>query len=197
METAKAIDFRTKRFVILGPQGSGKTVLAKHIARKFQSAWVVDPLDEYHDLPESHRLFYPARQSYPEGTKEIETLIRRKVLVQPQVASVDLFMIDEAAVFYPHGKTLPRHASWLNHTIRHTGMAWGLVSRRPVQLNVDLVELAHYVIMFRFTGRNDLAFADDLHKGLADIVQTLGPHEFVVRDAFGTVERYRPVSLSS
>ncbi len=174
-------------------------------------AVIVDPLREWDDLGGPGRsIITPAHRNYPESAADADKILRTLVLKTPQVRKVDLWLLDEANRYCPHGKPMPRTIDWLNDTIRHlepdpsvaglskkNGMAWLLIARRPVQLAVHLVELAHIVIFFRLTGRNDLRYADDLHDGLGDRIRTLGHHEFIVRDAHGNIEQYPKLDITT
>ena len=172
-----------KRWAILGPNESGKSVLAKHLARQFASALVVDPLSGYMDLPKTHKKYRPKHVTGEAAVREIDAIVPRLVLSGPTTRKVDLFLVDEANRFYPARKPLLPHSAWLNDAFRHSGLSWGIVARRPVSLFSDLIELSQWQYFFRLTGRNDLQYLDDLHKGLADIVGELPPFHFVERHA--------------
>ncbi len=169
--------------MVLGPNESGKSVLAKHLARSFATALVVDPLKGYEDLPKSHTIYRPSAIAGDAAAAEVDKVIRRLVLAGPTLRKVDLFLVDEANRFFPARKTLHPMGALLNDMFRHSGLSWGAVARRPVSLYTDLMELAQWQYFFRLTGRNDLQLVDDLHKGLADVVADLPPFHFVERHA--------------
>lgn len=191
------MELAAKRFAIIGPQGCGKTVLAHYLARQFPTALIIDPLDEYGDMPEgTHRHYLPKNLHYSDASnEEVNQIIGRYVTNGPYARKVDLWLVDEASRYFPHSRPLPSRVGWLNDTIRHTGMAWGIVARRLVQLNVDLIELAHYLFLFRMTGKNDLAYADNLSTGLADIIRELPEYHFVSRDPMGNIRVHEPIQL--
>ena len=183
-----------KRFVIVGPQGSGKSILARHFARSFTSALIVDPLDEHGDLGRTR--YIPKNLSYgPASQTEMDRVVKQLVMNGPYVRKVDLWMVDEANRYFPRSKPLPPRVPWLNDSIRHAGLSWGVIARRLVQLNTDLVELAHFLFIFRLTGKNDLSYADDIQHGLGDIIRELPPYHFVVRDAQGNLTKHSPVPM--
>ena len=192
------LNLTAKRWAIVGPQGCGKTVLAHFLARRFASAFVIDPLDEYGDLPEgTHSHYTPRNLHYSDDSNaEINRVVGKYITNGPYVRKVDLWLVDEANRYFPHAKPLPSRVGWLNDTIRHTGMSWGIVARRLVQLNVDLIELAHVLFLFRMTGKNDLAYADELSQGLGDIIKTLPPYHFVSRDPQGNIQVHSPTPLT-
>ena len=172
-----------KRWVIVGPNESGKSVLAMHIARSFASSLIVDPLDGYRALPGQHKKYHPQSVTGEAAQQEIDRVVRSLVMEGPRVRKVDLWLVDEANRFFPHGKPLRKHVAWLNDAYRHSGLSWGVICRRPVQLFTDMVELAQWQYFFRLTGRNDLQFVEDQHKGLAEVVGNLQPYHFVERRA--------------
>ena len=193
------MDLTAKRFAIIGPQGCGKTVLAKYIARQFPTAVTIDPLDEYGELPEgTHQRYIPKNLHFGDASNhEIDQVVKRLVTNGPYARRVDLWMVDEASRYFPRSRNLPSTVGWLNDTIRHTGLAWGLIARRLVQLNTDLVELAHYLFLFRMTGRNDLSYAEDIHKGLADTIASLPEYHFVARDPQGNITVNKPIEMNT
>ena len=172
-----------KRWVIAGPNESGKSVLAMHMAQSFASSLIVDPLDGYRALPAQHRKYHPQNVTGEAAQDEIDRVVRSLVMGGPTRRNVDLWLVDEANRFFPHGKPLRRHVAWLNDAFRHSGLSWGVICRRPVQLYTDFFELAQWQYFFRLTGRNDLQFVEDLHKGLGDVVGNLKPWHFVERHA--------------
>ena len=172
-----------KRFVIVGPNESGKSVLALHIARGFPTSLIVDPLDSFPGLPAGHRIYHPRSITGDAARQEIDRVVREYVMETPQRRKVDLWLVDEANRFFPPSKPLLEHVAWMNDAFRHSGLSWGVVCRRPVQVYVDMVELAQWQYFFRLTGRNDLQFVEDIHRGLGSVVADLKPWHFVERHA--------------
>ena len=72
------MDLTAKRIAIVGPQGCGKTELAKYIARQFGTALTIDPLDEYGSLPEqTHQRYIPKTLHYSEASNaEIDQVVK-------------------------------------------------------------------------------------------------------------------------
>ena len=156
--------------MIFGLQGSGKTILAKHILRQAKSHLVYDPLDEYSAFT---RYVPQDRYSVP----ELDMFIMRLGLrTKPR-----LLVIDEANKYVrPKPAPLPKGVAELNDFSRHHDIAWLAVCRRPTQFHSDVTELAHYVFAFRLPGRNDRRFFDDMGAGLGSVVATLKPYHFLV-----------------
>jgi hypothetical protein len=62
---------------------------------------------------------------------------------------------------------------------RHWSISFGIVARKPVQCNTDLVELSDHVFFFQLPGKNDHTYLESLHSGLGDTVRNLPAHHFV------------------
>jgi len=167
------INLRNKRFCIFGLQGSGKTTLAKYILKHHPGGWVIDVLGEYQGF---NRYVMRDRTitGIPELNLAIEYILRNE---QPE-----MLIIDEANRYCKPRMTLPEMISYLNDFHRHFGLAIGFISRRPSQLHTDLVELAHYLFIFKLVGRNDKQYLESLRIGLSDAVSELQPHEFIFYD---------------
>jgi len=165
------ISLTNKRFCIFGLQGSGKTTLAKYILRQFgDSGWVIDVLDEYHGFNR-----YVMQDRTITGIDELNMAIQYILSkYKPK-----LLIIDEANRYCQPKRPLPEMVSYLNDFHRHLGLAIGFISRRPTQLHTDLVELAHYLFIFRLVGKNDRMYLDSLYEGLGDKVLELPQHAFV------------------
>jgi len=182
-------DIASKRFVIFGLQGSGKTCLAKYILKSEPAHLVYDVLDEYRGF---NRYIATYRQYTPEGLDELNLCIQRVVIGSGKVR---LFILDEANRYCPNGRPLPNAVSELNDFQRHYRIAFGAVARRPAQLATDLTELAHYIFVFRLRGKNDLAYLDALSAGLGDAVAGLTGHQFVLVDPGRHYQVQEPVIM--
>lgn len=165
------IELTNKRFCIFGLQGSGKTTLAKYILRQFgDSGWVIDVLDEYAGFNR-----YVMQDRDITGRDELNAAIQFII----SKYNPRLLVIDEANRYCPPKRPLPEMVSHLNDFHRHMGLAIGFISRRPTQLHTDLVELAHYLFIFRLVGKNDQVYLDNLYPGLSEAVLNLPQHSFV------------------
>ena len=164
------IDVVNKRFCILGPPGTGKSELAKHLLRQTSSHVVYDPLGEHSEFTR----YVPSNRN---SISELEVFIMRFVIPQrPR-----LFLVDEANRYIrPKPSPLPAGISDLNDLSRHWDITWGLLARRAVQMHSDVLELAHYLFVFRLQGRNDRRFFNDTIEGLGHIIAELPEYHFAV-----------------
>jgi DNA helicase HerA-like ATPase len=174
-------DISSKRFAILGLQGSGKTVLARFFLKAIKNSIVYDVHHEYvgyNRYMADHRQVDRRNKADP-GVLELDTFVKMVVTGSGQVR---LFVLDEANRFCPSHYPLPASILTLNDDQRHDKIAFGTIARRPSQLHTDLIELAHYLFIFRLTGRNDYQFLEDTAEGLGDAVKKLEDFQFVIVD---------------
>lgn len=176
-----------KGFAVFGLPDSGKSTLVNKILSDWgPAAFVYDTLSEYADNP--YDSYIPDDRYSP---VELELVIRN-ILASSRYS---LFIIDEANRFCPPKPApLPQAIADLNDWRAHYGLAVGFVARRPVQLNQDLTELAHYLFIFQLDGKNDVRYLNDLKDGLGDAVTNLDPYHFVLYHKGSDFEVYNPVS---
>jgi len=183
-------DLTGKRFAILGLQGTGKTILAKHILGQVQASIVYDVLHEYEGY---NRYIVKYRQYSQESIDELNRFVQRVVIGSQKIK---LFIMDEANRLCPaKPHPLPDSILELNDWQRHFGISFGVICRRPVQLHTDLIELAHYLFIFQLKGRNDLTYLDDIAGGLADAVLALPDHSFIMVAPNHSYELHEAVPL--
>lgn len=176
-----------KRFIIIGPPGSGKTELAKSILATTPEHVVYDPLDEYKEFTR----WVPRDR---DSKEELEMFITR--YVRPKAPR--LFLIDEANRYIePKPTRLTQEVSAINDFARHWDLAWGLVTRRPSQFHSDVVELAHFLFVFGLHGKNDRRYLDDLVQGLGDQVDALPEFHFLILQNGRVLGIHAPVACKN
>lgn len=168
------------RIGIFGLQGSGKTTLAKDIAREYKKhTFIFDVMDEYSF---NHR-YKVKNRSYPEIAEEFDLFFKN--FYKPKVIEKkikNILIIDEANRIAPNGRKLADGLAELNDLHRHYKNSFILIARRPAQLHTDLLELLHYIIVFRLNGINDIKRLNNIKEGLGDEVKHIGAHEFIIYD---------------
>lgn len=190
---------RDIRRVIVGLQGSGKTVLAKSIIEQYHkqgvSTLVIDYQHEYDG--KGHTAYRVTDRVNP--TQEVDTVLRHMIIDPyhgrvPRRQRYGHLVCDEAPRYFPNRTPLPTSMAEINDVGRHIGVAVTCIARRFSQVNTDLVELAHEIYLFRQSGVNDLKRCNDMSAGLANIVGHLPPHHYAVLDmTTGDVTVKRPV----
>jgi len=180
------LDLNNKSFCIFGLPDSGKSTLTSFLLNSYAAAaFVYDTLGEYKNEPYDS---YSPSDRYSQAELE---LITRTVL---KARRYSLFVIDEANRFCPPKPApLPQAIADLNDWRAHYSLTCGFIARRPVQLNQDLTELAHYLFVFRLRGKNDIAYLNDLAQGLGDTVNSLENYHFAVVFPDRSYEVYNPV----
>lgn len=184
------IDLANKRFVILGMQGTGKSILVRNILHETKNAIVYDVLREHYGI---NRYLVTHRQYSPEAIAELNNFVNRCVLGSGQIR---MFVLEEANRFCrPKPNPLPESILDLNDFNRHAHIAFGIVARRPTQLHSDLMELAHYLFIYRLVGRLDVHYLDDIAEGLGEAVRTLPDYHFVQVNPDRSFVVHNPVSM--
>ena len=170
-------DLKGKRFVIFGLQGSGKTVLLKHILKSEPAHLIFDVKHEYQGFNR-----YVVRYRDDRGIPELDALINQVVI---PTEHVKLFAIDEANRYLKPRVPMPPAALNLNDFSRrlpptNKALSFGCIARRPVQLHTDITELAHFMFCFNLRGKNDCEYLNAISAGLGDAVATLAEFHFVI-----------------
>ena len=181
------LDLNNKGFAVFGLPDSGKSTLTNSILMSYGSkAFVYDTLGEYADEP--YDRYVPSdRQSADELG-----IITQSVLAARRY---NLYVIDEANRFCPSKPApLPQAIADLNDWRAHYGLSIGFIARRPVQLNQDLTELAHFLIVFALRGKNDIQYLNDISQGLGDTVRELARYHFAVVAPDRSYQVYAPVT---
>lgn len=165
-------DLTNKKIVVFGMQGSGKSHLVKnYILPRIHRGIVFDTLNEY---PQFTR--YVPKSRNKDGVPELELFIKYAIKNK-----YSMIVVDEANRYMlPKPIPLPEQVSYLNDFQLHIPISFLCIARRPVQLNTDITELAHYIICFNLAGKNDIGYLNDLTDGLGDSVAQLQEYEFIV-----------------
>lgn len=174
------MELTNKRFCIFGLQGSGKSVLVKYILRNTKSSIVYDVLKEHQGLNRyiaTHRQVKKHYYADP-AIIELNNFVNWVVIGSRLIR---MFILEEANRYCPpKPNPLPASILDLNDFQRHDKIAFGSVARRPVQLNSDLVELAHYLFIFNLVGKNDTQYLESIAEGLGEAVKNLPENHFMV-----------------
>jgi len=173
-----------ERVGVVGLPGQGKTVWCQEYAKTYtargEGVLVVDPIESF-KIPRA-TVFHVQERTC--GTNEVETLLKR-VLVDPHKQGIALkkrfrlLVLDECSRYYPHGQPLPAQIGYINDFNRHMDLSLVWVARRIVQVNVDLAELCHRLIVFPQKGVNDIKRLNDIQAVFGDAVENLKKHEFI------------------
>lgn len=186
------LDLREQHFCIFGLKGSGKTEFGKFIVRQAERPFVIDPMDQYGDIPNAVT-YVPENKEYCKAAiAEINAVINHMLKIEPLPT---LFLMDEANRFCPNKRPLPGMIAYLNDESRHLELALGFIARRPVQLYTDLAELANYLVIFSLAGKNDRSYLNDIAEGFGDQIVKLPWHDFIIADKQRKLERRPALKL--
>lgn len=186
------LDLKSKRLAIFGLPGEGKSNMLCHLAMQYGTrAFIYDTMHEYPDNA-SFDIYRPKdRYSVPELEKILRLVIKRKYY--------QFVAIDESNRFAPSKPApLPKVLDEINDCCRHAeynNMTPVFIARRPTQLNQDLTELCHYIILFNLKGKNDIDYLESFAKGLGEAVFSLGPYCYVLVNQRREFEVHKPVPL--
>ena len=183
------LDLKSKSACIFGLPDGGKSTLACFLASSYSAkAFMFDTLGEYPETP---------FDSYtPKNRGDVAELsqVTRAVMAGRQY---QLYLIDETNRYCPSKPApLPQAIADLNDFRAHYELGVVYIARRPVQLNQDLTELAHYLFIFKLTGKNDIDYLNNLADGLGDAVKALKPYHFIVVNTDRSYSVYNPVPRS-
>jgi DNA helicase HerA-like ATPase len=68
------------------------------------------------------------------------------------------------------------------HMRNREGVSVVYITRRPADLNTNLIETSHIIVIFRLSGKNDIMYLENLHKGLGDEIRNLKDYEYIILD---------------
>lgn len=163
--------------VITGLPGTGKsTYVDKHYLQNphKKRILIVDPQQEY--KPSNKYTIFRIKNYDIEHASDEFNMLANAILRHPN--TVDILIIDESNVVLPK-KRLYSHTVKLMNTLRHVGLEVVLVARRPTDINITASEFATKRIIFKSSGKNDIAYLNDIEAGLGDKAAKLQGHEYI------------------
>jgi len=179
------------RVCIFGLQGSGKSVYLKYICRENPKHLVYDIMHEHNGL---NQYLPENKMFYDDATlAELDNVIKKLIIDKPN--KIKLLAIDECNRLCPNRRPLPSTIGYLNDEHRHMGLSLVFVARRPSQMNTDLVELAHILIIYRLTGKNDCDYLNNIVDGLGDKAKELDDYHYLYVDEHRHVKECEPVEM--
>jgi len=173
----------SERVVVVGLPGSGKTYWSKAYVAAWQKAnpgkgaLIIDVMNEYTGEGSIYR---PENRTEPRD--EIEGLVQT-ALIDPYIDKkkkrYHLVLFDEASRYIFPRVSLGPQFGYLNDFSRHMDLTMICVARRFSQVHTDISELAHKLVIFSQTGKNDLERLSQIAEGLDDAVRGLSGHEHI------------------
>jgi len=182
-----------KQIMVCGQRGSGKTMWAKRITKDlFPRHLVFDTIFSVNEVDWKgfNRFCVEEPLSGEELKKEFDDFfndlnkenIKGRIHLIKNDKVIDLIDIDEVNMVAPSRETPPFSFKFLTNIGRHINLTVIMITRRPVQVNTDAVELADFLVLFSLSGKNDIDFLNNIKTGLGDAVSELDidMHNFII-----------------
>lgn len=184
---------RATKFTIMGIQGSGKTVLARFIARRFRTL-VYSP--HAHDWTNERKvhLITPAsiNKKFEDGIEQVV-----KFFVD---SKFDLLVLDESDLLFRTKFDIKREANNLivNHRHIKGGKAVCFVTRRPQDIPPKILETCHTLFIFSLEGKNAIEHLEGIRKGLGKQAAQLpfGSFKFLLKKIGQDAVIAGPISMN-
>ena len=196
-EAATMIEFDIKgrRGVILGKLGSGKTVLARHIAGLFDpdrlAIW--DPMKQFREGP---GVYVPLNAL--DNTEFNQWLASTLPSDGIRSSRLDAVIIDHANLCFPHNKTEMRKYSEIDKLVnlnQHFGVTFIAIGNRPASFTPDVLEMASDIIVFKLWGPNDVRKLNGFADGMGQDAAALPDYHFLLYSD-GDYKRCLPIDMS-
>lgn len=193
------VNLKNQKFCVFGLQGSGKTVLARHIlTQKFKRPlvycfhehdWNRVRAYRWHPPRDENGFVTNMEEDFKEFIKQGIILGRRK--------KIDLIMIDEADMFFQSNFQVREYMNDLVLNHRHYNVAVGFVSRRPQDIPTKIVESCKAGFYFALEGDNVLKKLKNISPKLMEEVMQLqhGDHHFLVKEIGKQPVKHKPIPL--
>ena len=171
------INLKNKKFAIFGIQGSGKTVLAKHLLKSFNKPIVYEIHPDFRD---TKAMIYKPKDLLLPTLNEFCAKIKQLAIK----GKCDLFIIDEADYFFRSNFDIPLNLLDLILNHRHYNLALCFISRRPQDIPTKVYESCYATFIFKLEGVNALDKLAQINinmRGLIDKVD-YSRYNFIVKE---------------
>lgn len=137
---------------ICGLRNYGKSYFAQAVCRRAPSVFVIDPMDEYGDIPNA-LAYVPEHRSYSRvALREIDQALTYFLGMENRAG---LLIFDEVVRYAPNKRIPPEKLAEINDLMAHYDLACIWIARRPADVWTPLVETANNIMVFHLAGRND------------------------------------------
>lgn len=192
--TTERIDIEGQQLVVCGHRGAGKSTWIQNAIRD-APALVYDMNREH----EGFARYLPDHRRDEECKAEVDGVISRLVTDADAGVRPGIVVLEEANRYVPNAGSIPGAVGELVDLGRHydtavsDGVAVMYVTRRPAQLDADVMELADYLIVYRVRGKNDKKRLNAEAPGLGDKAAQLGEYEWLLVHPDRTITHMAPV----
>jgi DNA helicase HerA-like ATPase len=200
MAATERISIEGQQLVVCGHRGAGKSTWIQHAVHD-APVFVYDMNREHEaiaDRPNGAR-YLPNHRRDEEGRAEADGVVSRLVTDNEPGARPAVVVLEEANRYVPNAGKIPEAVGELVDLGRHyktaasDGIAVMYVTRRPAQLDPDVMELADYLIVYRVRGKNDKKRLNKEAPNLGDRAAELGEYEWLLVHPDRTITHMSPV----
>lgn len=199
-----AIDLKHKKFFVGGVTGSGKTYFTENkLLNAFKHPLVITPhLEDYTKAHKGVLIFHLA----PFTTENLDLFIKNYVKKLAYENKIDAFIIDEADLIIPKSigelqKFYNIYDMFINH--RHwsknkgKGIALGMITRRPQEMNTVFLEQAHHLFFFALEGKNVNQHLSAIHKDFEVLLPqiTCDNHKYIHKEIGKAPVIHNPIKI--
>jgi len=166
-------EIKNKKIVISGIQGSGKTTLAKNIARRFRTAVYTPHRYEWQNENVVIFKFDDFVSDFGFFCSKVKEFAKEK--------KIDCFIVDEFDLLVKNFFSVNSEFFdlWVNH--RHYGLTIVVVTRRLQDLTTRIYNTAEFLCLFKIESPQVRELLNKVSDGLGDAVQKLDYFEFIVK----------------
>lgn len=185
------VDFKNQKICVFGIQGSGKTVFVKNLIRAFHYPLVYAVHLE--DFEKSKAMVYHVKNYSLEHLNNFCKQVKQLAIKK----ECDLFIIDEADMFFRTNFELPDGIMDLILNHRHYGLTLCFVSRRPQDIPTRITESTYWTVVYKLEGRNALERLRQIDEDLSKLVEQLDyrKYEYVIKEIGKPPVKHKAVTM--
>ena len=169
----KRDDLKEKKMVIMGLTGTGKTTLAKFIAKKFKT--LVYTPHKYEWLNEDVYLYVP--DDFYNDFSYVVDFVKKKA----KEGKIDLLVIDEMDLLIRNNYQIENNFLDLLINHRHYGLSILGITRRLQNIPTQFYEECHFLFVFAIQSPNAIKKLNDIDGKIGDMAKNLKGHDFIVK----------------
>jgi hypothetical protein len=195
MTPSSEIEIQGQQVVVTGHRGAGKSTLVQMLLRQTGAHFVYDYGMEH----DEYNRYLPEHRRGDELKAEVDGVIGKVVVDNTPSRRPAIVVLEEANRYVPNRGTIPESVAELVDMGRHykTAASQGITviytTRRPSQLDTDVMELADYLMVYRTRGRNDRERLNQEAAGLGDAAADLDDYHWLLVRPDRTYQTMKPV----